>query len=84
VAASRSLAAPGPAAFGRATGGEVIESFHIDSGTSVRALRLADTGAVFVPFDLDEAYRNYVTEAWRDSAELRQLRACPGRQGPDR
>jgi peptidoglycan/xylan/chitin deacetylase (PgdA/CDA1 family) len=52
--------------------GEVIESFHHGENASVDALRL-DDGTVFVPFDFDEAYRSYVTEAWRLSARLHQL-----------
>lgn len=52
--------------------GEPIESFALDSGTALSALRLP-SGSVYVPFDLNEAYGNYVTEAWRGSAPLRAL-----------
>jgi peptidoglycan/xylan/chitin deacetylase (PgdA/CDA1 family) len=55
--------------------GEVIESFRLDSGASASAVQSGDDGAVFVPFDFDEAYGNYVTEAWRESTALRQLSA---------
>jgi peptidoglycan/xylan/chitin deacetylase (PgdA/CDA1 family) len=52
--------------------GNVIETFRLDADAFVEALRLED-GTVFVPFDLDEAYGNYVTEAWREKARLHQL-----------
>ena len=52
--------------------GETIERFETASGSPVEARRRAD-GTVFVPFDVDEAYASYVTEAWRDSAKVRAL-----------
>jgi glycosyltransferase involved in cell wall biosynthesis/peptidoglycan/xylan/chitin deacetylase (PgdA/CDA1 family) len=52
--------------------GDVIERFHLPSGRDLRAVRRPD-GTVYVPFDLDEAYQNYVTEAWRSSTHVRAL-----------
>lgn len=52
--------------------GETLERFALASGTSVAAVRRGD-GTVYVPFDLDEAYRNYVTEAWLESTRVRAL-----------
>jgi peptidoglycan/xylan/chitin deacetylase (PgdA/CDA1 family) len=66
----RLLARPCPDRPGQA--GEEIESFKLPSGASVSAIAGAD-GTVVLPFDLDEAYRNYVTEAWRQDVSVRQL-----------
>lgn len=64
---ARPRADPGPA-------GAVVESFQLDSGAIVNALKSAESGSVFVPFDFDEAYANYVTEAWRENvSDLRAL-----------
>jgi peptidoglycan/xylan/chitin deacetylase (PgdA/CDA1 family) len=52
--------------------GEVIERFALASGDSIAAVRAAD-GVVDVPFDLEEAYRNFVTESWSGSTDLRAL-----------
>jgi hypothetical protein len=52
---------------------EPFETFRLPSGLGVRACRLARDGGVYIPFDLDEAYQNYVTEAWRESTGVRQL-----------
>jgi hypothetical protein len=58
----------------RGAAGAIAESFQLDSGAIVNALKLAENGSVFVPFDFDEAYGNYVTEAWRENAsDLRVL-----------
>jgi peptidoglycan/xylan/chitin deacetylase (PgdA/CDA1 family) len=51
---------------------EIIESFQLESGLHVSALRRSD-GAVVVPFDFDDAYRNYITEAWRANTGARAL-----------
>ena len=52
--------------------GEVLERFALASGGSVAAVRQPN-GSVYVPFDLEEAYRNYVTEAWLKSTRVRAL-----------
>ena len=52
--------------------GSVIERFTLESGTSVTAVRHED-GAVYVPFDLEEAYGNYVNEHWVSAASVRAL-----------
>jgi peptidoglycan/xylan/chitin deacetylase (PgdA/CDA1 family) len=52
--------------------GEVIERFRLESGEHVSAVR-GPNGLVSIPFDPDEAYVNYVSEAWRGSADLRAL-----------
>jgi peptidoglycan/xylan/chitin deacetylase (PgdA/CDA1 family) len=54
----------------RASRGVLIERFQSDSGTSLDAVKTED-GAVFVPFDPDDAYSAYVTEAWRESRRVR-------------
>ena len=59
--------------FGGPPKGELLESFALDSGETLHVLREAGSGAVYIPFDLDEAYRNYVGEAWRQRADLRAL-----------
>jgi len=53
-------------------GGAVIERFTLESGASVNAVRRED-GAVYVPFDLEEAYANYVNEAWVSATSVRAL-----------
>jgi peptidoglycan/xylan/chitin deacetylase (PgdA/CDA1 family) len=65
----RLLARPGVAA---GDAGEPIERFALPSGETVDAVRTAE-GTVVVPFDPDEAYANYVTEAWRDNARVHAL-----------
>lgn len=55
--------------------GDVIETFRLSSGATTSAVQLADDGGVFVPFDFDEAYSNYITEAWRQTIALHQLSA---------
>jgi peptidoglycan/xylan/chitin deacetylase (PgdA/CDA1 family) len=52
--------------------GALIERFESETGASVEALRTG-SGKVFVPFALDDAYRAYVTEAWRESTDIRAL-----------
>ena len=54
-------------------GGEVIETFELPDGRSVPATVVADQGAVAVPFDPDEAYRNLVSERWREGTRVREL-----------
>ena len=51
---------------------EPLESFTLASGDRVDALQLGD-GSVFVPFDFDEAYQNYLSERWRVQTDLRAL-----------
>src|SRR6478735_279327 len=58
---------------GHGAAGAVVERFRLDSGAIVDALKLTENGSVFVPFDLDEAYGNYVSEAWREAGEVRAL-----------
>jgi len=53
-------------------GGEELMRFRLEGGETVAALRGED-GAVRVPFDLDEAYGNYVSERWREHAEVSAL-----------
>jgi peptidoglycan/xylan/chitin deacetylase (PgdA/CDA1 family) len=55
-----------------ASAGALIERFRSDSGMSFEALRTGPK-TVFVPFDVDDAYRAYVTEAWRDKTSVRAL-----------
>ena len=50
----------------------MIERFTLESGASVAAVREED-GAVYVPFDLDEAYANYVNEHWVSATSVRAL-----------
>jgi peptidoglycan/xylan/chitin deacetylase (PgdA/CDA1 family) len=57
--------------------GELIERFSRGTGQTLAAIRSAD-GTVVLPFDPDEAYRNYVTEAWR--ADARDLHALSATQ----
>jgi len=52
--------------------GTPIEHFQSDSGVRMDAVQ-AENGTVFVPFDLDDAYAAYVTEAWRQQASLPAL-----------
>jgi peptidoglycan/xylan/chitin deacetylase (PgdA/CDA1 family) len=52
--------------------GTSIERFQSDSGARLDAVQ-AEDGTVFVPFDLDDAYATYVTEAWRQHASLPTL-----------
>jgi peptidoglycan/xylan/chitin deacetylase (PgdA/CDA1 family) len=48
-----------------APAGEEIERFHLRDGSTVAAILDEDQSRPWVPFDLDEAYLNYVSEAWR-------------------
>jgi len=47
--------------------------FALPSGDHVSAWFDPDDASVHVPFDFDEAYRNYVTEEWKDHRSLRAL-----------
>jgi peptidoglycan/xylan/chitin deacetylase (PgdA/CDA1 family) len=49
-----------------------IERFQHEDGRSLSAFQ-DENGHVHVPFDLEEAYRNYVTEAWADQGEVGKL-----------
>jgi len=52
--------------------GETIQRFELASGAPVAAVHDAESD-VWIPFDLDEAYAAYVTEAWRESQPVRAL-----------
>jgi hypothetical protein len=51
----------------------VIARFTASDGTIVWARSDPDQRCVFVPFDLAEAFHNYVSEAWRAGIGQRQL-----------
>jgi peptidoglycan/xylan/chitin deacetylase (PgdA/CDA1 family) len=53
--------------------GEEIERFVLPTGRAVAAVLESGQGSAWVPFDLDEAYRNYVTEGWRRGVRSRSL-----------
>ncbi len=53
--------------------GEEIEGFARANGEMLYARFDPDTGRVSVPFNLSEAYVNYVHERWRSSAQGRHL-----------
>ena len=53
--------------------GEEIERFLLPTGESLAAVMANGHEAAWVPFDLDEAYRNYVSESWRRGADSRSL-----------
>jgi hypothetical protein len=63
------LASPG---FRRPPDGETFLVFAGETGVELRAVQ-AGEGQVFVPFDLDEAYRNYVSETWCRRIEQQKL-----------
>jgi hypothetical protein len=52
--------------------GKTIATFVGDADQSFNAVH-AEDGTVFVPFDLDQAYRNYVTESWCETATQHKL-----------
>jgi peptidoglycan/xylan/chitin deacetylase (PgdA/CDA1 family) len=52
--------------------GSQLEQFALPNGELVRAVHDAESG-VWVPFDLDEAFRNYVDETWCDFTRRRGL-----------
>jgi peptidoglycan/xylan/chitin deacetylase (PgdA/CDA1 family) len=51
-----------------APAGEQIERFLLPTGTAVTAVLDGGQGGPWIPFDLDEAYRTYVSEEWRHGA----------------
>jgi peptidoglycan/xylan/chitin deacetylase (PgdA/CDA1 family) len=53
--------------------GEEIERFALPTGESVAAVMANGHDRAWVPFDLDEAYRNYVSESWRRGSDSRSL-----------
>ena len=53
--------------------GEEIERFSLPDGRSLSAVFDGSAGAAWVPFDLEEAYRNYVSEGWRAGVRSRAL-----------
>lgn len=65
----RLLASPRPA---RSSGGDELARFALPSGAAASAF-VAPDGAVAVPFDPDEAYVNYLMEAWRHATPVRRL-----------
>jgi len=48
-----------------APAGKELERFHLPDGSTVAAILDEDQSRPWIPFDLDEAYLNYVSEAWR-------------------
>jgi peptidoglycan/xylan/chitin deacetylase (PgdA/CDA1 family) len=52
--------------------GSEIERFLLSSGEHVSAV-VDEGGRPWIPFDLDEAFENYVSERWRDHAPQRGL-----------
>ena len=52
--------------------GATLARFLLPNGDSVSAVQ-RDDGKPWVPFDLDEAYRNFVTEAWRAKVRSKAL-----------
>ena len=56
-----------------APSGEEIERFVLPDGSSVAAVHDAERSRPWIPFDLDEAYRNYVSEDWRQGIDSRSL-----------
>ena len=53
--------------------GEEIERFVLPTGQSVAAVMVNGRDGAWVPFDLEEAYRNFVSERWRRGADSRSL-----------
>lgn len=51
--------------------GKELARFTLSEGAIVRAT--SDGNCVSIPFSLDEAYRNYVSEAWRSDTRARQI-----------
>ena len=51
-----------------------LAAFTLSDGAVVRARVDADRRAVSIPFSLSEAYDNYVSEAWTESARTRGLK----------
>lgn len=47
--------------------------FELDDGTILAAVRNEATGAPWIPFDLSEAYDNFVTERWRERVRVPSL-----------
>jgi len=52
--------------------GAELERFALPAGGSVSAIRQTD-GTPWIPFDLDEAYQNFVSEAWRGEVRVKAL-----------
>jgi peptidoglycan/xylan/chitin deacetylase (PgdA/CDA1 family) len=57
----------------RPPAGDEIERFLLPTGNAVAAVFDSGQGRAWVPFDLDEAYRNYLTESWRTEMRSRAL-----------
>jgi len=53
--------------------GHEIQRFLLPGGEAVSAVFVDDERAAWVPFDLEEAYQNYVGEAWRGALRSRAL-----------
>ena len=56
-----------------APAGEEIDRFLLPTGTAVTAVLDGEHGIPWIPFDLDEAYRNYVSEDWQHGVPSRSL-----------
>jgi peptidoglycan/xylan/chitin deacetylase (PgdA/CDA1 family) len=56
-----------------APSGEEIERFVLPDGSSVAAVLDGARSRPWIPFDIDEAYRNYVSEHWRQGISSRSL-----------
>lgn len=53
--------------------GEEIERFVLPTGEAIAAVMPNGHDSAWVPFDLDEAYRNYVSESWKRGTDSRSL-----------
>jgi peptidoglycan/xylan/chitin deacetylase (PgdA/CDA1 family) len=54
------------------TAGDAIQSFAREDGSETHAV-VGPEGAVIVPFSFADAYRGYVSESWRETANPRRL-----------
>ena len=57
------------------SGGKEIAQFELTDAETLSASFDSARNAVFVPFSLEEAYTNYVTEAWKNTSPKRGLSA---------
>lgn len=53
--------------------GEEVARFTLEDGTVLTARADPGTRTAWIPFDLEEAYQNYVYERWRDITSQRAL-----------
>jgi len=56
--------------------GEEIETFALASGRRLSAFWDVDAGRLSLPFDLQEAHENLVSERWRSDMKTKQLTAA--------